>query len=116
MPTPASVGGPPGLIDFVSGRNRAVVQNRCEPVEVRFRSFGVVARGRKGEGFGLGPGGHTVAINPYTRLKPTPAPVGGPLGLIDFVFGRNRAVVQNRCEPVEERFRIFGVVVKGRKG
>ena len=64
----------------------------------------------------VGPGGNMVAITPYTRLKPTPAPEGGPLGLIDFVFGRNRAVVQNRCEPVEVRFRIFGVVVRGRKG
>ena len=41
---------------------------------------------------------------------PTPASVGGPLGGIDFVFRRNRAVVKNRCEPVEVRFRIFGVV------
>ena len=64
----------------------------------------------------VGAGESMFAINPYTRLKPTPAPVGGPLGLIDFVFGRNRAVVQNRCEPVEVRFRSFGVVARGRKG
>ena len=63
----------------------------------------------------VGAGGHTFAINPYTRLKPTPAPVGGPLGMIDFVFARNRAVVQNRCAPVEVRFRIFGVVARRRQ-
>ena len=53
------------------------------------------------------------AINPYPLLIPTPAPVGGPLGWIDFGFAGNRTVVKKRFQKFGVRFWMFRVPATG---